>query len=573
MSTKNLKATVIFVASILITLLPINIYKSIYTRIGSKQIHFFVDALERTQFLDPKASPTIEVLSPNHSASGGPEFTLQVQGQGFITDTMVSWNTFIRPTTFISTTLVQATIYGSDILNPGVVQVSAINPPPDGGESNKLPFTIESNFTYLPVLNFLPIPFIPSLNNIDNSSQNNNYWVSWSPTKFTTGYVLQEATKPDFSNAVNVYSGFDLYWYTPYPGKGPGTYYYRVQSYNNYASSEWSATRSVTVISPPAPSLFSIDNSDQNNTYTVSWSDSSYAQGYILQEATDPGFTNATQVYKGTELSWLVPSPGKYPGTYYYRVQGYDYFGLGDWSAPSSVTIYPLFVGLNLRWDGNGYIRGDDYYDIGAHETFIFDALTEPDTIRYNGHQWYNPDPIGFEDEFWITYYSVSTGDWKGSTAPDDPDWKWSPYWFLPYNLKLSNNITVRVDNQPFTVTGPHTGVTSWGRTIQYWQFVNQQKFLIYDDGAGAKQYVNKGEAILRFDAGSSRLRLYDDIKRYLYVQGYTFTVQYIMTLTQATSIPGSPALVKLPQSGSGDQIDPTPMSQDPQMGLYLPCR
>jgi hypothetical protein len=57
------------------------------------------------------------------------------------------------------------------------------------------------------------------------------------------------------------------------------------------------------------------------------------------------------------------------------------------------------------------------------------------------------------------------------------------------------------------------------------------------------KQYINAGEAILRYDAGGSGLEIYDNITRHTYYQGddIGYTVQYISNLTAATSLPGSP--------------------------------
>jgi hypothetical protein len=498
--------------------------------------------------LDINPLPILDSLTPSHVKSGGEDFLLQIRGQGFITNTVVSWNDLIRPTTYISTTLVQATIYSTDINMPGVGAVTAFNPPPEGGTSNALVFTIDPNNVYLPIIIYCPIPSIPILYNIDNTSQNNIYSVSWSKATFATAYILQEATDPSFNSAIEVYNGTGLSWITPFPGKAPGTYYYRVKSYNVCGLSDWSLPRTVTVYPPAIPSLYSINNSDQNNTYDVSWNSASFATGYRLQESTNPAFSNFTQVYNSTGFHWTTPSPGKIPGTYYYRVQSYNIFGSSGWSTTRSVTIYPLFVGLNLSWDGNGYIRGSEYADIGSHETRVLDALTEPDTIRSNSHQWYDPNPYGWEDEYWTSYYSVLTGLWKGSSTPGDPSWKWGYYWFLPYNLNLSNGMIVWIDNQDFSVSGPHTGITPWGHTIHYWQLVNRHKFLIWDDGGDWKQYVHVGEAILHYDAGSSRLLLYNNVKRHFYYEGDLTqdSVQYIDNLTAANSIPGSPELIDL---------------------------
>ena len=233
------------------------------------------------------------------------------------------------------------------------------------------------------------------------------------------------------------------------------------------------------------------------------------------------------------------------PATYFYRTKATSATSESNWSDTQSVTIYPLFVGLSVRWDGVGYIRGSSYYDIGWHAERVLDLLTEPDTIRSNTHSWYDPDPRGFGPKYWYSYYSVTTGQWKASSIPGDPSRKWGHRWIFEYDSQFINGETVTIDGQKFTVTGPHAGYTTWGKSIWYWEFVNQDKFLFWDGGGDWKQYVHAGDAILRYDVGNSRLLLYNNILRHDYYQGNlkSDTVQYITNVTSANSIPDSPQI------------------------------
>jgi len=300
------------------------------------------------------------------------------------------------------------------------------------------------------------------------------------------------------------------------------------------------------VINPPkTPTLNPINNQDQDNYFTVTWQNNGIGETYILEESIDPSFSNPIRVYQGPSLTWAVPDTGKLPATYYYRAKATGATGESGWSDTQSVTIYPLFVGLSVRWDGAGYVRGYYYYDIGWHGERVLDMLTEPDTIRSNNHNWYDPDPLGFGPEYYYSYYSVTTGQWKASSIPGDPSWKWGYSWKLDYDSQFTNGENVTINGQKFTVTGPHAGYTTWGKTIWYWEFVNQDKFLIWDGGGDWKQYVHAGDAILRYDAGNSLLLIYDNIlRRYYYQGGLTSdTVQYIINLTSANSIPDSPQI------------------------------
>ena len=115
----------------------------------------------------------------------------------------------------------------------------------------------------------------------------------------------------------------------------------------------------------------------------------------------------------------------------------------------------------------------------------------------------------------------------------------------MSYGATYKNGATVLSDGQKFTVTGPTLGTTTFDKTIHYWQFVNQQKFLFWD-GGDWKQYAHTGDIVLRYDVDGSGLELYSSVMRRDYYKGSltSDTVQYIIQLTSATSIPGSPAFL-----------------------------
>ena len=68
--------------------------------------------------------------------AGGPGFTLTVQGEDFVPDSMVKWNGDVRPTLFVSPNQLTATIPATDILPAGTASVTVVNPGPGGDESN-----------------------------------------------------------------------------------------------------------------------------------------------------------------------------------------------------------------------------------------------------------------------------------------------------------------------------------------------------------------------------------------------------------------------------------------------------
>ncbi|MGH7753736.1 MAG: beta strand repeat-containing protein, partial [Gemmatimonadales bacterium] len=81
-------------------------------------------------------------IQPNSLPATGPEFTLTVNGTGFANNVVVRWNGDDRVTMFINSTKLEATIPASDIAAAGSATVRVFNPPPGGGPSNSVPFTI-----------------------------------------------------------------------------------------------------------------------------------------------------------------------------------------------------------------------------------------------------------------------------------------------------------------------------------------------------------------------------------------------------------------------------------------------
>jgi 6-phosphogluconolactonase (cycloisomerase 2 family) len=88
--------------------------------------------------------PAASVVSPFRVAAGSGGFTLTVQGNNFVSASSVQWNGSARPTTFISSNQLTASISAADVATPGVVHVTVSTPAPGGGTSPALRFGIDS---------------------------------------------------------------------------------------------------------------------------------------------------------------------------------------------------------------------------------------------------------------------------------------------------------------------------------------------------------------------------------------------------------------------------------------------
>src|SRR2546425_3769587 len=88
--------------------------------------------------------PAVSSLAPSSVTAGGVDFTLTVSGSGFVAASVVQWNGAARPTTFVSSTQLQAALAAADIATAGTAQVTVVTPAPGGGSSAALAFTINN---------------------------------------------------------------------------------------------------------------------------------------------------------------------------------------------------------------------------------------------------------------------------------------------------------------------------------------------------------------------------------------------------------------------------------------------
>lgn len=107
---------------------------------------------------------------------------------------------------------------------------------------------------YLPLVvnNYPHTPEAPTLENISNSDGDGNFSVTWSSEDGASSYLLQEDDNINFTSPTNVYQGANTT--TTFSGKAIGTYFYRAQASNSYASSGWSNIEQVSVsVAPTCP--------------------------------------------------------------------------------------------------------------------------------------------------------------------------------------------------------------------------------------------------------------------------------------------------------------------------------
>ncbi len=105
--------------------------------------------------------PSVTSLSPSNTAAEGGGFSLSVNGSNFVSGSVIRWKGVNRLTTFVSSTVLRATIPASDIATAGTAQITVFSPAPGGGPSNARVFTINSPSNPVPSVTSLRAQAIP----------------------------------------------------------------------------------------------------------------------------------------------------------------------------------------------------------------------------------------------------------------------------------------------------------------------------------------------------------------------------------------------------------------------------
>ncbi len=72
--------------------------------------------------------PTVAALSPSSATSGGPAFTLTVNGTNFGSNAVVNWNGAAQTTTFVSANQLTIAVPATAIATSGTISVTVTNP-------------------------------------------------------------------------------------------------------------------------------------------------------------------------------------------------------------------------------------------------------------------------------------------------------------------------------------------------------------------------------------------------------------------------------------------------------------
>jgi hypothetical protein len=256
-----------------------------------------------------------------------------------------------------------------------------------------------------------PIPAVPSISP-GTSPVCQGFTANWSSVTHATAYMLTVASDNGFSNIVSGYNGLNVGNVTSYnvSGLNPNTtYYYRVEAANACGNSAASATGSGNTAPLPGGITLNAGSNSQCTSFDISWNSTTNATAYLIDVATDNGFTSILSGYNGLNLGNVTSTTvsGLTAGnTYFVRVRGLNTCGNGvnsntnsgstlpvagvpvvgsasavscmnfdaNWSSSSNVTQYRLDVSTNSGF--SSFVAGFNNLNVGNVTSYTVTGLT-----------------------------------------------------------------------------------------------------------------------------------------------------------------------------------------------------
>jgi subtilisin family serine protease len=179
--------------------------------------------VDAAQALVSNSEPIVSSLHPTSATVDGVAFTLTVNGSNFAKSSVVRWNGSNRATSFVSTTQLTADITSMDATTGGVIPVTVFNPPPGGGTSPAINFTV-----------YHPLPSISSLSpssktrggaaftlTVNGSGFATGSKVRWSGEERTTSFVsISQLTALIHEEDIAETGTIEVTVFNPTPGGG-----------------------------------------------------------------------------------------------------------------------------------------------------------------------------------------------------------------------------------------------------------------------------------------------------------------------------------------------------------------
>ncbi len=264
-----------------------------------------------------RPAPVLTAVTPNRTPAGSSAFTLTVDGNSFVTASIVRWNGADRTTTFVSGTRLTAAIAAADAATVGTAQVTVFTPAPGGGTSAALPFTIT------------PPPTLT----VDPSSVVGGGSVTATLTGGTGGagdwlaLAVVGASNTAYLQWTYVGTGVTTRTWTVTMPATPGSYEFRLFVNNSFVRAATSPTVTVTQPPPPAPTLgaltpasrpagsgaftLTVDGTGFTSTSVVRWNSTDRPTTFVSATRLTAAIAATDLATSGTaQVTVFTPAPG-----------------------------------------------------------------------------------------------------------------------------------------------------------------------------------------------------------------------------------------------------------------------
>jgi len=250
--------------------------------------------------VDPNLSPgpTLTSLTPSGAATGASAVTLVTNGSNFVAASVVRWNGSNRPTTFVSSTQLQAAIPSTDLAVSGTAQVTVFTPAPGGGTSAALPFTVGGTPT-LSVSATSVATGAPVTLTLTNGFGGSTDWLALAATG---------ASPSSYTNWTYVGAGVTARTWTVNMPSTAGTYEFRLFLNNSSTITAKSPTITVSPGPSPVPGLTSLTPSSAPTggaALTVGVAGSGFAASSVVRWN---GANRTTTFVSSTQLQAAIPA-------------------------------------------------------------------------------------------------------------------------------------------------------------------------------------------------------------------------------------------------------------------------
>ena len=298
----------------------------------------------------PNPQPSIASISPSSTQAGSGALTLTINGSGFTQASTVTFNGSPHAISFVNADQLMITLSASDLSASGNFPVVVINPPPGGGASNAINFTVSPAPNPKPSITALSpasaqagsAPLTLTINGTGflSSSTVTFNSLSHAPVFVSSSQLTITLSVSDLATAGN----FNVVVTNPPPGGGTSNAVNFVVSPLNVPLPSAPTGLSPGSGSPPGPTV-------NTPTPTLSWNATPGATGYAVAMINN---ASGAEIFAQTVSSTSIVSPTLMNGaTYQWSVAAYNSSGLGPIAAPVYFTVQlPNQTGLTGTWQG-----------------------------------------------------------------------------------------------------------------------------------------------------------------------------------------------------------------------------